>query len=392
MPEALQERLPSLSAERLLALSDRTCVDLRSPSEFTEDHVPGAINVPLFDDVERALIGTLYRRESPDAAFSRAREITRGKLFALATGLADLAGEALATTELETRFDRLTAHGITALERGLEARAARTLPARPLVLHCWRGGLRSRSVVAFMRSLGLSNAYLLEGGYREYRRVVATTLADFAAPPTFVLRGLTGVGKTLVLRELERQRPRWTIDLEAAAGHRSSILGSVGLAPCSQKTFESRLASRVRAGFPGPVVFEGESRKVGDAIVPPRMWAALDGGVNVRLDAPMERRVEVLLADYLEQTTNRAELRGRLPFIEDRLGKVKWKGKLVALLDAGAERELVKTLLELYYDPLYRHSEKGRTCAVTIDATDPARAASECAAWIERELAARGAG
>lgn len=385
---SLSETLPSLDAEQLLELADRRCVDLRSPAEFAEDHVPGAVNVPLFDDVERAVVGTLYRRASPDAAFDEARVLVRKKLRELVERLAELAGSPVALTELDERFERLTDHGIASLERGLVPVHDAAPPRRPLVLHCWRGGLRSRSVVAFARSLGLDDVRLLEGGYRAYRQAVARRLAEWRAPRSFVLRGLTGVGKTLVLRELERLRPGWTIDLEAAAGHRSSILGMVGLEPCSQKQFESRLAERLRSGFPGPVVFEGESRKVGDAIVPPRLWEALDGGVNVLLEASVERRVDVLLADYLEHPSSRDELRERLPFIEARLGKVKWKGRLVGWLDRGEERELVKTLLELYYDPLYRHSEKGRVYATRIDATDPTDAARACAAWIERELSA----
>lgn len=389
MTDQLVATLPSVDAERLLALPDRVCVDLRSPAEFAEDHVPGAVNVPLFDDAERVLIGTLYRRESPQAAFDQARGIARGKLRALVDTLAGLSGRPAPAADLEQRFERLTEPGIARLERGLEPRRDEHLPARPVVLHCWRGGLRSRSVVAFALALGLEDVRLLEGGYRAYRHAVARTLAEWSAPPSFVLRGFTGVGKTLVLRELERLRPGWTIDLEAAAGHRSSILGMVGLEPCSQKAFESRLAARLRAGFPGPVVFEGESRKVGDAIQPPRIWEALERGVNLRLEAPLERRVDVLLEDYLAHPASRGELRERLPFIERRLGPAKWKGKLVALLDRGEERALVQSLLELYYDPLYRHSEKGRAYAATLDATDPARAARECAGWIEPRLSAR---
>ena len=105
--------------------------------------------------------------------------------------------------------------------------------------------MRSKSVVAFLQELGLSRALALEGGYRSYRAVVRAELAAWRPPASFVLRGLTGVGKTLVLRELEELRPLWTIDLEGLAGHRSSILGMVGLRPVSQKRFESRLAARL---------------------------------------------------------------------------------------------------------------------------------------------------
>jgi tRNA 2-selenouridine synthase len=230
----------------------------------------------------------------------------------------------------------------------------------------------------------------LLGGYKRYRQTVLTQLEDWNAPPAFALRGLTGVGKTLVLRELERLRPGWTIDLEGLAGHRSSVLGGVGLEPCSQKSFESKLAARLARGFPGLVVFEGESRKVGDAIVPRRVWAALDGAESIELVAPRERRIDVLIDDYLAHPDHRGELEPDIAFLEARLGRRCASAKLVELLRAHRERELVELLLELYYDPLYRHSEQGRVYAISIDATDPAAAAREVATWIERRMALAG--
>ena len=251
------------------------------------------------------------------------------------------------------------------------------------VLHCWRGGLRSRSVIALLRGLGLERAVGLAGGYKAWRARVRAGLDAWSPPPTFVLRGDTGVGKTLVLRDIEAQHPGATLDLEALAGHRSSILGAVGLAPCSQKAFETRLCMRLCAGFPqGFAVVEGESRKIGDAIQPPRLWAALEGGVSLRLVAPPERRAQVLVEDYLARDEHRAELRARLPFLEERLGRTKYKGVLTALLDARRDVELALLLLERYYDPLYAHSEAGRTYAATFDARDPSRCAAAVARWI----------
>jgi len=223
----------------------------------------------------------------------------------------------------------------------------------------------------------------LARGYKGYRDEVRGELERFIAPETFVLRGLTGVGKTLTLRELEVVRPGWTVDLEGLAGHRSSILGAVGLAPASQKAFESRLAARLRRGLSGPLVLEGESRKVGDSILPPRLWSALSSGVSIELTAPTARRVEVLCEDYLATPERRAELRARLPFLERRLGVRAWADKLVGLLDEGRDGELAELLLEHYYDPLYRHSGASHLPAVSIDASDPARAALEVARWIE---------
>ncbi len=378
--------VPTVSARAALAARDAVIIDLRSPAEFAEDHLPGAHNVPLFNDTERAIVGTLYSRESPDAALTEGRALVRSHIDAMIGEIARLAHWKLPALDLATRLDTWTAGSIEALDRSLASAPCESLPERPIVLHCWRGGLRSRSVTSFVRALGLERAVALEGGYKAYREWVRTSLATCRVPPMFVLRGFTGVGKTLVLRELERLRTGWSFDLEALAGHRGSILGMVGLEPCTQKTFESRVFARLSQGFPGACVVEGEGRKVGNAALPPRVWAALDGGTNLELTTSSDRRVEVLMQDYLAVHKNRAAIAAELPFIEKRLGSVKYDGVLTGLLAQGRERELVLMLLERYYDPLYRQSEKARAYAASFDAGDPVRAAGEIAHWIEARL------
>lgn len=379
--------------ESLLKAEDPTLVDLRSPSEYAEDHLPGARNVPLFDDVERAVIGTLYRRTSPETAFAEGRRYVHSKLHDLMLSIARAAGDGAARAclqpeLLEERLIAMTQGGMGQLEAELEASVVAELPARPLILHCWRGGLRSRSVVALARKVGFADVFGLEGGYKAFRRHVLATIADWNAPQGYVLRGLTGVGKTLVLRALERLRPGWGIDLEELAGHRSSLLGMVGLEPCSQKSFETRLFERLQRGFEGPVVFEGESRKVGDAVIPAAIWEPLQAATNIELVADEDYRVQVLLEDYLAQDENRAPLREQLTKVEARMSQgfghlPPCRRPLVELFDQGRERELVKILLADYYDPLYRHSEGGRNYEISFDSSDPERAAGEIVSWIE---------
>jgi len=378
--------VPVVAAREVLAAEGRvTVIDLRSPGEFAEDHLPGAVNVPLFDDVERAVVGTLYRRESPESAFREARERTIEKIEQLVSGIAEVAAWTPPRTDLRAKVAEMTQDGMRGMEGGLELAPRTELEAGAVVLSCWRGGLRSRSVVALLGELGLERALALEGGYRAYRAHVRAELAELTAPArTFVLRGLTGVGKTLVLRAVEELRPGWTVDLEGIAGHRSSILGMVGLAPVTQKAFESGLAARLRARTAGrPCVFEGESRKVGDVILPERVWGALVGGESLELVASTARRVDVLIEDYLAKDESRAELTRQLPFIEERLGKKKWAGVLVGLLAEERDRELVELLLEHYYDPLYRHSEGKHAYATRIDAESAEDAARDVVAWIE---------
>ena len=386
MSSAELRTLPTSSIQDALAEPGAVFVDLRSPSEFEADHVPGAHSIRLFDDEERALIGTLYSRSSHEIAFDQAVERTQARIDTLVREVSELVGWAPPEGDLSAIVDSLTRGGIRELEERLEGVTTRGVE-RPVYFYCWRGGLRSKSVTALFQLLGFERAIQIEGGYKAYRAGVMSALAGWQSPPAIALRGGTGMGKTLVLRAIERLRPGWTLDLEGAAGHRSSILGMVGLEPVSQRRFESRLFERLRRGFADQVVvFEGESRKIGDSIQPERVWEALQGARNVRLTTPTERRIEVLSEDYLAQPENRMHLAQQLPFIENRLGPKKYVGVLVEMLHADRIDELVRILLEEYYDPLYDHSEKGRDIAAEFDSTDPEACARELVAWIEGSL------
>lgn len=385
---SLDIAVASVQPGTLLSSPGALVLDVRSPSEFADDHMPGAQNLPLFDDAERVLVGTLYAKHSPEVAFDAGRRIVRNRIGALAREVAELAGWPVPAEALAERVERMCRDGIVRMEAELAPQPMHAPPGRAVAFCCSRGGLRSRSLVAFFRGLGLERAVAIAGGYKAWRAFVQAELARVEMPRTFVLRGLTGVGKTLVLREVERLRPGWTLDLEECAGHRSSILGMVGMEPRTQRGFETALVTRLSRGLAEVMVVEGESRKVGDVVLPERTWRALDGGTNVELVASDARRVDVLIEDYLARESNRPELARQLPFIEKRLGTSRFEGTLVALLEARRDRELVALLLEHYYDPLYRHSEKGRRPATTIDAGEPARAAAEVVGWIERTAVA----
>ena len=383
--EQAPQAIPSVDVAAVLELPEARIIDLRSPAEFAQDHLPGAVNHPLFGDAERELIGTLYKQVSPEAAYERAAALVDEGVGELVGGIAQAVGRERPEEDLALVARAITGDGFRAVTRGVEVEPAVELPEEPIVVHCWRAGMRSLSVAMLLRGLGWEEVLILEGGYKAYRREVIDSLAAAELPPAFVLRGLTGVGKTLVLRELERLRPGWTLDLEGLAQHRSSILGMVGLEPVSQKTFEGEMAARLRKGFPADlVVYEGESRKVGDRIIPQRVWDSLCGGQNIHLTTSTVRRVESLRQDYLAGEGATEQLLRQLPFIEKRLGPVKWVGVLTSLLEAGRVDELVEVLLEHYYDALYEHSEKGREHAIEIDSTDPAACAAEVAAWVEQ--------
>jgi tRNA 2-selenouridine synthase len=363
-----------------LGREDVCIIDLRSPSEFAEDHLPGAVNVPLFGDLQRSMVGFLYQQCSPDSAFDQGQKFAMEGVQGLVESVSAVVSWPVPSGEFSAHVERICSVGLTALEQGLEPEPLDSCPPRAVALHCWRGGLRSRSVVSLLRGLGLSRAVGLRGGYKSYRHLVLDGLNTWRGAKPIVLRGLTGVGKTLVLREIERQRPGWTLDLEGLAGHRSSMLGMVGLEPCSQKTFDSRLFHALQNAGPAGLVIEGESRKVGDVVLPKPLWEAMNTGDNLWLEASEAHRVRVLMEDYLGPGGDRESLRRQLAALAPRLPR---DLDLLGLFDRHEEPELVSRLLRHHYDPLYLHSEVGRECLASFDTANVEEAAGQIIAWIE---------
>ncbi|MCV6592253.1 MAG: tRNA 2-selenouridine(34) synthase MnmH, partial [Silicimonas sp.] len=239
-----------------------TVIDVRAPSEFAEDHVPGAINLPVLSDEERARVGTIYVQES---AFL-ARKI----------GAALVARNAAAHIE-----------GPLAGKDG---------GWRPLV-YCWRGGQRSGSFASILSQIGW-RVEVLKGGYQSYRRAVVKALYDDDFPARIsLLDGNTGTAKTALL-PLLAARDVQVIDLEGLANHRGSALGGRGDQP-SQKMFESRLAAEVAALDPArPVVIEAESSRVGRLNVPEGVFRAMKAAPRFQIEAPVAARAAFLCRAY----------------------------------------------------------------------------------------------
>lgn len=296
-------------------------VDVRSPSEFAHDHVPGSVNCPVLDDDERARIGTMYVQDSPFKAKK--------------------AGAALVARNIA---------------RHLEQRFAdRPKRWRPLI-YCWRGGQRSGAMAIVMRQVGW-DAKRLAGGYKAYRRhVVAET---DALAPRFDFRvvcGLTGSGKSALLHEIADAGGQ-VLDLEALAAHRGSVLGDMpGEAQPSQKMFESRLWSKLRSFDPmRPVFVEAESKKIGDLRVPESLIAAMWRSHCVLVRTAMPARVALLLREYAHFVRDSAALEARLDHLIALHGReriARWK-TLIAQHDWP---EFVEEILRDHYDPAYRKS------------------------------------
>ncbi|MBV8467590.1 MAG: tRNA 2-selenouridine(34) synthase MnmH [Burkholderiales bacterium] len=294
-------------------------IDVRSPAEFAEDHVPGAINCPILDDAQRAEVGTLYKQVSPFAA----RRI----------------GGAYAAINI----------GRHIAERFVD------MPKQwhPLVM-CWRGGMRSGSMVTVLRAVGW-DACQLQGGYKAFRGKVLADVAELPAKFDWqVLIGATGSGKTRLLAAMALQGAQ-VLDLEALAAHRGSVLGGFEDAPQpSQKAFDTAIWAQLR-GFDSarPVYVEAESKRIGKLHVPDALIAAIRAANCVEIDAPLSERVAFLLRDYAHWLTQHEALARQLDTLRELRGGERvahWK----ALSGAGKHAELVEELLTLHYDPLYR--------------------------------------
>ncbi|GAA5072890.1 tRNA 2-selenouridine(34) synthase MnmH [Roseibacterium beibuensis] len=317
-----------------------TIIDVRSPAEFAEDHIPGAINLPVLSNEERARVGTIYVQESP----FRARKI----------------GAALVARNAARHIE----DSLMGFDGGW----------RPLV-YCWRGGQRSGSFTSILQQIGW-RAEVLEGGYRTWRRMVVKTLYDDPLPFRILrLDGFTGTAKTALLAEVAAQGGQ-VIDLEGLANHRGSILGDIEGDQPAQKGFESALVSALDRLDPGrPVLVEAESARIGSLRIPPQMWVAMRDSPRLVIEAPVAARAEFLAQAYAGLAADKSALSERLNKLRTLAGHDTVDGWLV-LLEEGRLVELSASLVERHYDPAYARLRKGDESPVLdrlkSDRLDPA--------------------
>lgn len=324
--------IEDLSAASLAAFD--AVIDVRSPSEFAEDHLPGAVNLPVLDDAERALVGETYVQHSPFLARRMgAALVARNSARHLETALGDC--------------DRAW---------------------RPLV-YCWRGGMRSGAFAHILSSVGWRTS-VVRDGYRRWRREVVSNLThDRPFFEVILIDGQTGAGKTDVIRALMEAGAQ-AIDLEGLAAHRGSAFGGVAQAPQpAQKLFESRLWTILRTFDPRrPVFVEAESSLIGRLRTPRNLWSAMKAAVRIEVSAPAPLRIERILSDYLDVS-------GSIFAVEEAIERLRpfhprpvvdgWR----ALAASGDFRTLASELVERHYDPGYesaRRRQGGGTYAATF--------------------------
>lgn len=331
-------------------------LDVRSPAEWAEDHVPGAVNLPALSNAERARVGTIYVQES--------------RFLARRIGAA------------------LVARNVAAHLEGYLA--DKPASYRPLI-YCWRGGQRSGSVAMILGQIGWQ-VRVLQGGWRSWRRLVVQALYDTPFPaPVRLLDGDTGTAKTALLAKIAALGGQ-VIDLEGLARHRGSIFGPVaGQDQPAQKAFESALAMAVARLDPArPVWIEAESARIGTLRLPPSLWAAMASAPRVQVQAPLAARAGFLVRAYGDLTLDPARLSSQLAglsALHPRERIADWQ----ALADAGAFETLAAVLMRDHYDPLYarQRNRPGLTPAQVVQADDLEGAALDALA--RRVIAAGGA-
>jgi tRNA 2-selenouridine synthase len=298
-------------------LETHLLVDARTPLEYAEDHLPRAVNVPLLNNEERVEIGTLYKRQGPHQARIRGLELTAARFPAMVAEIAAIAA------------------------------------GRPILVYCWRGGLRSRTVTEILDLTGYK-ATQLAGGHKAFRTIVVEYFNQFVPPnPLVVLHGMTGIGKTTFLELLEK-RGHSIVDLEGIACHRGSAFGELGLSQdkLTQKSFETALWLAFRKAAPGkPIIIEGESRRIGKLSLPGNLYDVMRDSVKVWCTASMETRVDRLVKEYGKPEFKQG-MSDALNRIQKKLGGDNHR-ELQEHLERWELEPFMRGLMERYYDRTY---------------------------------------
>lgn len=309
-----------ITIQELLALKDNghTIIDVRSPKEYNETTIPGSKNIPVFNDAERAEIGTLYKQVNKDAAKERGLEILSKKLPAFIK----------------------------------EFKAIET----PITLFCWRGGMRSQAAATLLSLMDI-HANRLQGGIRSYRDWVVSELGkEEFTPLLYVLEGYTGTGKTVLLEKLEADGYA-TINLENLASHRGSIFGQIGMQPNNQKTFDSLLVEDLINHKDKSFVFiEGEGKRIGKVTLPEFLYQKKEQGKYFMIHMPMKERIKNILNEYHPEEYPEKFIES-FQFVKKHIHTPIAK-QIESDLSEGSFESAIRLLLEYYYDPRYDHANK----------------------------------
>ncbi|MDA9208294.1 tRNA 2-selenouridine(34) synthase MnmH [Octadecabacter sp.] len=336
----------------MLAHGFDTVIDVRSPAEFAEDHVPGAINLPALSNDERAQVGTIYVQDDP----FKARKI----------------GAALVAQNVA---------------RHLQGPLAEKTGGWTPLVYCWRGGQRSGSFASILSQIGW-RAGVVNGGYQAFRSHVHTFLYDQPLSLNlYLLDGNTGTGKTDILHRLATLGVQ-VIDLEGMANHRGSLLGDHPDGQPAQKGFETALACALAQLDPSrPVLVEAESSKIGARIIPPSLWTAMKAAPRIEIDATLDARALYLAQAYGDLNEDIKRFAEKLEVLRRHRGAK--ADEWLAMLNAGQTNALARALMQDHYDPSYRASRarhepviEKRITVSSLQDTDRQSIANQIADWL----------
>ncbi len=331
--------ITKLTVEEFLALASiNTVLDVRSPGEFAHAHIPGANSLPLFSDEERKIVGTAYKQESKEKAIKIGLKYFGAKMV-------KMVNEAEALTKNDSS------------------------EKKTVLVHCWRGGMRSAGVAWLLDLYGFK-VYSLVGGYKAYRKWV---LAQFETPyPVAVIGGYTGSGKTEVLHSLA-SKGFSTIDLEGLAHHKGSAFGSLGQLPQpTQEQFENKLAKALSAFSKAEttsietdkkvLIVEDESQRIGDVNIPTVFFKQMRETKVYFLDIPFDERLAFITAHYGQ--FEKEKLVNAIIRIKKKLGGLETKTAINALIEDDIT-SCFRVLLH-YYDKLYQKGLMRREEAIKM--------------------------
>ena len=320
-----------IKIEEFLSLArSHVVIDVRSPSEFSHAFIPGAVSLPLFTDEERKVVGTAYKQHSREEAIKLGLDFYGVKM----RGMVE-------------EVERIVA------ERDPVANEYMRRKDHKILVHCWRGGMRSAGVAWLLDLYGFS-VYTLAGGYKAFRNWV---LAQFNIPYSFkILGGYTGSGKTEILHELGWNRHIF-IDLEDIAQHKGSAFGGYGMVQPSQEMFENILAielhkAKAEAGEDKCIWIEDESQRIGSVNLPNGLWQTMRHAPLFFIDVPFEERLDFIVGCYGKH--KKEDLVNSIIRIQKRLGSQDTKSAINYLLEDNF-RESFRILLK-YYDKYYLRS------------------------------------
>lgn len=333
----------TINIEESLRLNAPVFIDMRSPCEYLTGHIPGATNIPLFTDDERVNVGTVYKQIGTEEAKHLGLSIVSTKL-----------------PDLVRQIRNLHKTG------------------RTVIVYCWRGGMRSKSVVSVLDLMGIP-AYQLLGGYKSYRQRVLDRLHDFPLKPQIiVLCGSTGVGKTTLLSLLAEQGAP-IIDLEKLANHRGSAFGHIGIdLPTTAQNFDAAILKELEVLNDKPyIVVECESKRIGNVYLPDVLFQGMKNSKKILATASMDIRISRLIKEYTDVCNkNHNAIINSIKALEKKLGS-KRTTSLITQMNQGQLYDVARSLLIDYYDPLYGYEKTAANYDFAVCVDDLPQAASQ---------------